>query len=128
MSDAPAVRAVAVGKRYPLLSKRGRLHTLKGALLPRNTRRSLPIALLRAREAVMTHFRPMLAAHELTWSKVVAQARVRAAAWWLVETDRPIAETGFLAGYSDQPHFTRDFGHRTGLAPGRYRELFARRR
>lgn len=36
------------------------------ALLPRNTRRSLPIALLRAREAVMTHFRPMLAAHELT--------------------------------------------------------------
>ncbi|MDQ0458427.1 homoprotocatechuate degradation operon regulator HpaR [Rhizobium paknamense] len=36
------------------------------ALLPRNTRRSLPIALLRAREAVMTHFRPMLAAHDLT--------------------------------------------------------------
>lgn len=36
------------------------------ALLPRNARRSLPIALLRAREAVMTHFRPMLAAHDLT--------------------------------------------------------------
>lgn len=36
------------------------------ALLPRNTRRSLPIALLRAREAVMTQFRPMLAAHDLT--------------------------------------------------------------
>jgi homoprotocatechuate degradation regulator HpaR len=36
------------------------------ALLPRNTRRSLPIALLRAREAVMGHFRPMLAQHEIT--------------------------------------------------------------
>lgn len=36
------------------------------ALLPRNIKRSLPIALLRAREAVMTHFRPMLAAHDLT--------------------------------------------------------------
>lgn len=36
------------------------------ALLPRNTRRSLPIALLRAREAVMTHFRPMLAEHDIT--------------------------------------------------------------
>lgn len=36
------------------------------ALLPRNVKRSLPIALLRAREAVMTHFRPMLAAHDLT--------------------------------------------------------------
>lgn len=36
------------------------------ALLPRNTRRSLPIALLRAREAVMSHFRPMLAEHDIT--------------------------------------------------------------
>jgi homoprotocatechuate degradation regulator HpaR len=36
------------------------------AFLPRNTRRSLPIALLRAREAVMGHFRPMLAEHDIT--------------------------------------------------------------
>ncbi|MCO6188504.1 homoprotocatechuate degradation operon regulator HpaR [Rhizobium sp. L1K21] len=36
------------------------------ALLPRNTKRSLPIALLRAREAVMESFRPMLAAHDVT--------------------------------------------------------------
>jgi homoprotocatechuate degradation regulator HpaR len=36
------------------------------AFLPRDTRRSLPIALLRAREAMMSHFRPMLAAHDLT--------------------------------------------------------------
>lgn len=35
-------------------------------LLPKDTRRSLPIALLRAREAVMERFRPMLAAHNLT--------------------------------------------------------------
>lgn len=36
------------------------------AFLPPNTRRSLPIALLRAREAVMGHFRPMLAEHDIT--------------------------------------------------------------
>ncbi|HSX73357.1 MAG TPA: homoprotocatechuate degradation operon regulator HpaR, partial [Shinella sp.] len=30
------------------------------------TRRSLPIALLRAREAVMSHFRPILADHDVT--------------------------------------------------------------
>ena len=36
------------------------------ALLPRNTRKSLPIALLRAREAVMSHFRPMLSEHDIT--------------------------------------------------------------
>lgn len=32
---------------------------------PRQTRRSLPIALLRAREAVMARFRPMLASHDI---------------------------------------------------------------
>jgi homoprotocatechuate degradation regulator HpaR len=36
------------------------------ALLPRDTRRALPIALLRAREVVMARFRPILAAHDVT--------------------------------------------------------------
>src|SRR6218665_2043626 len=35
-------------------------------LLPHNTRRSLPMSLLRAREAVMSKFRPMLARHDVT--------------------------------------------------------------
>lgn len=35
-------------------------------LLPRDTRRALPIALLRAREAVMVRFRPILAARDIT--------------------------------------------------------------
>ena len=35
-------------------------------ILPRRTRRSLPMALLRAREAVMEEFRPMLAKHDVT--------------------------------------------------------------
>jgi homoprotocatechuate degradation regulator HpaR len=36
------------------------------ALMPRNVERSLPIALLRAREVVMARFRPIVAAHDLT--------------------------------------------------------------
>lgn len=36
------------------------------ALLPRDTRRSLPIALLRAREAVMARFRPVLQSQDVT--------------------------------------------------------------
>ncbi|AHB00486.1 Bacterial regulatory protein, MarR family [Brucella ceti TE28753-12] len=40
--------------------------TRQDVLLPRNTCRSVPIALLRAREAVMSHFRPMLAQHDIT--------------------------------------------------------------
>ena len=35
-------------------------------LLPRDTRRALPIALLRARESVMARFRPILHARDLT--------------------------------------------------------------
>lgn len=35
-------------------------------LLPRDTRRALPIALLRARETVMARFRPILSARDVT--------------------------------------------------------------
>jgi homoprotocatechuate degradation regulator HpaR len=35
-------------------------------LLPKNTRRSLPMSLLRGREAVMSRFRPMLARHNVS--------------------------------------------------------------
>ena len=35
-------------------------------MLPPDTRRSLPMSLLRAREAVMSKFRPMLARHDVT--------------------------------------------------------------
>jgi homoprotocatechuate degradation regulator HpaR len=38
---------------------------LEGSNMPRQTRRSLPIALLRARESVMAKFRPMLARHNI---------------------------------------------------------------
>jgi homoprotocatechuate degradation regulator HpaR len=48
-------------------------------LVPRQTRRSLPMALLRAREAVMENFRPMLSRYDVTeqqWRvmRVVAEA------------------------------------------------------
>ena len=67
-----------------------------------------------------------LAATGLSYSSVLAEARLRAAAWWLLESTLPIAEIGFLSGYSDQAHFTRDFNRRVGLSPGRYRVNFAR--
>ena len=49
------------------------------SLAPRATRRSLPISLLRAREAMMSHFRPMLDKHgvnEQQWRviRVLAEA------------------------------------------------------
>jgi AraC-like DNA-binding protein len=53
---------------------------------------------------------------------ITGDVRNRVAAWWLAETDRSIAEIGFLCGYSDQAHFTRDFKHRNGPTPNAYRE------
>jgi len=38
----------------------------RDTLLPRDTRRALPIALLKAREAVMARFRPILSARDVT--------------------------------------------------------------
>lgn len=53
---------------------------------------------------------------------ITGDVRNRVAAWWLAETDRSIAEIGFLCGYSDQAYFTRDFKHRNGPTPNAYRE------
>jgi AraC-like DNA-binding protein len=62
-----------------------------------------------------------LAAHGLSFTDVNAEARLRAAAWWLVHSSISLAEIGFLSGFSDQPHFTRDFQKRVGITPARYR-------
>jgi AraC-like DNA-binding protein len=56
-----------------------------------------------------------------TLGAVVAEARCRAAAWWLRDGTRPLAEIGYLCGFADQPHFTRSFRARVGLTPARYR-------
>lgn len=75
-----------------------------------------PRSLQRELSRAGTHCRAML-----------AELRGRAAAWWLLERDAPIAEIGFLCGYADQPHFTRQFRDRVGMTPARYREAFMRR-
>ena len=64
----------------------------------------------------------MLARDGLSLTTIVAEARVRAAAWWLLNTGVGLAEIGYLCGFCDQPHFTRDFLRRVGLTPARYRE------
>jgi len=59
-----------------------------------------------------------------SWTAVLGEARVRAASWWLLESRCSIAEIGFVSGYAGQAHFTRDFGRRIGVPPGRYRSDF----
>ena len=60
----------------------------------------------------------------LSYSKILAEARCRAGAWRLLHTDEPIAEIGFVCGYADQPHFTREMQRRVGMPPAAYRHAF----
>ena len=60
----------------------------------------------------------------LSYSALLAQARCRSGAWRLLHTDDPIAEIGFLSGFADQPHFTREMQRHVGLPPTAYRQAF----
>lgn len=66
-----------------------------------------------------------LGEHGLSYSRLLAEARCRTGAWRLLNTTDPIAEVGFLSGFADQPHFTREMQRRVGLPPAAYREAFA---
>ena len=69
-----------------------------------------------------------LARAGLGYAPLLAELRCRAAAWWLLRSTAPIAEVGFVCGYADQPHFTRELCRRVGMTPARYREAFAEAR
>lgn len=61
----------------------------------------------------------------LSYSRLLAEARCRTGAWRLLHTADPIAEVGFLSGFADQPHFTRELQRRVGMPPAAYRAAFA---
>ncbi len=65
-----------------------------------------------------------LSSHALSYSVLLAEARCRTSAAHLLHAPTPIAEIGFICGYSDQPHFTREFRARVGMTPARYRREF----
>lgn len=57
---------------------------------------------------------------------LLAEARYRSAGWWLLQRpEATLAEIGFLCGYADQSHFTREFRRRSGMTPADYRREFA---
>ncbi|WP_299511541.1 AraC family transcriptional regulator [uncultured Limnohabitans sp.] len=70
-------------------------------------------------------FQRTLAAESLSYQRIQSDVRFRLAGWYLLESEMAIAEIGFVCGYSDQAHLTREFNRRMGVPPARYRELFS---
>lgn len=60
----------------------------------------------------------------LSHSRLLSEARCRCGAWRLLRAADPIAEVGFLSGFADQAHFTRELRRRVGLPPAAYRAAF----
>ncbi len=65
-----------------------------------------------------------LASEGLQYQQLLSEVRFRLAAWHLLHREMPIAEIGFVCGYSDQAHLTREFNRRVGVPPAKYRSLF----
>ncbi|WP_445397501.1 helix-turn-helix transcriptional regulator [Streptomyces sp. LE64] len=55
---------------------------------------------------------------------LLGEVRAERAASLLVRGEHPIGVIGFACGYADQPHFTRQFKHRTAMTPAAYRSTF----
>ena len=62
-----------------------------------------------------------LTAAGTSYSALLGEVRVRQAAVCLARPGASLAEIGFLCGFADQAHFTREFTRRAGMPPARYR-------
>jgi transcriptional regulator GlxA family with amidase domain len=68
-----------------------------------------------------------LAAAHTGYAALLAEERVSRAGALLSTTAASPAEVGYVCGYADQAHFTREFKRHTALTPARFREQFATR-
>ncbi len=62
-------------------------------------------------------------AYGCTVGEYIRQLRVERASHQLADTDLPLAEIAFSAGFSDQSHFSNEFRRHTGFSPSRFRRV-----
>ena len=66
-----------------------------------------------------------LCAGQSSFSALLLEVRLAQSAKLLTNSRQPLAEIGYVCGFSDQAHFTRQFKRHTALTPGKFREQFA---
>ncbi len=59
------------------------------------------------------------------FAELVQDARATHASRLLTHSCESIAAIGFVAGYADQPHFTREFKRRTAMTPALFRSAYS---
>ncbi|WP_079408250.1 helix-turn-helix transcriptional regulator [Streptomyces sp. 3211] len=116
---APSVRAGGVSTGSDVVSRGRRL--LAGNLARRWSLQELAADLgtsarsLQRRLQGVGGFRGLLCA-----------VRTEVAADLLINSRYAVSIVGFVCGYADQPHFTREFKRRTAVTPAAYRQAFGR--
>src|SRR3954454_1222555 len=65
---------------------------------------------------------------ETSFSAVLREARLRAAAELLSQQPLTVRQVSFLVGYRQPPHFAKAFRRRWGVAPAQYRDRARRAR
>ncbi len=68
-----------------------------------------------------------LADQGLSFTQLLSKARLAGAARLLAADSMPTAQVGYVCGFADQAHFTRQFKQHTAMTPGLYRSEFAPR-
>lgn len=68
-----------------------------------------------------------LADQGVSFTQLLAKARLAGAARLLAADSMPTAQVGYVCGFADQAHFTRQFKRHTAMTPGLYRSEFASR-
>jgi AraC-like DNA-binding protein len=66
-----------------------------------------------------------LAAHGSGFGMLLRQVRLARSARLLAESAQSPAQIGYLCGFSDQAHFTREFKRHSAVTPTRFRQQFA---
>ncbi|MDR7095882.1 helix-turn-helix transcriptional regulator [Hydrogenophaga laconesensis] len=66
-----------------------------------------------------------LARQGQSFTRLLSGARLSSAARLLASSSMATAEVGYVCGFADQAHFTRQFKQHTAMTPGLYRHEFA---
>lgn len=124
-AEAPA-RATEAAAAAAAAAKAGTLEAARAALAADC---AAPWSLARLAAALRMSPRTLqrrLAAEGGGFGTLWTQVRLASSARLLAETREPTAAIGYVCGFADQAHFTRQFHRHTALTPARYRSEFAR--